>query len=235
MGPGFESQRDHWKASEKSGAFSFYKSCSPTGSASRLMEQVDQGSCDDFKHIQEFFSALVDENNTALAQLKGDPNRQNVYISFMDTLNLEMKARIAALAREKLYSHLAETRQQLADLSSSSAEEDKSSAGDKYETQREMIKQSQDILDRQLSRIQLMMRHLAQIPITEMHQVQEGALVQLPIGLVWVGISLGKITDEEQEYLLISTDSPLFVAIKGLKEQQSTSFRGKTLTVEQLI
>jgi|SRR5690606_7938399 len=153
----------------------------------------------------------------------------------MNLINIDTKFRIIALARQRLTAELDEAKKQLADLSSSSAEEDKSSAGDKYETQREMIKQSQDILDRQLSRIQLMMRQLAQIPITEMHQVQEGALVQLPIGLVWVGISLGKITDEEQEYLLISTDSPLFVAIKGLKEQQSTSFRGKTLTVEQLI
>src|SRR5690606_35100405 len=158
-----------------------------------------------------------------------------VYISFMDTLNLEMKAIIAVLAQKKLYSHLAKTRQQLADLISFSAEEDNSSPGEQYETTRDMIHQSQNILERPLSITKLMHRQLAQIPITEMHQVQEGALVQLPIGLVWVGISLGKITDEEQEYLLISTDSPLFVAIKGLKEQQSTSFRGKTLTVEQLI
>ena len=153
----------------------------------------------------------------------------------MDKINLEVKIRIAALARERLYSQLAEARQQLADLSSSSAGEGKSSAGDKYETQREMIKQSQDIVDRQLARIQEMINHLEKIPTQPCTQVQEGALVKLPIGLVWVGVSLGKVVDEGKEYLLVSKDSPLFLAINGLKAHQSTLFRGKKLVVEDVI
>ena len=146
-----------------------------------------------------------------------------------------MKIRIAAVARERLHSQLAEARQQLADLSSSSAEEGKSSAGDKYETQREMIKQSQDIVDRQLARIQEMINQLDKIPTQACSQVQEGALVKLPIGLIWVGVSLGKVVDEGKEYLLVSKDSPLFLAINGLKIHQSTLFRGKELVVEDVI
>lgn len=153
----------------------------------------------------------------------------------METITLEIKSRIAALAREKLHSQLVEIKQQLAELSSSSAEEGKSSAGDKYETQREMIRQSQDILDQQLMRTQTMTNQLDKIPIHACTQVQEGALVKLPLGLVWVGISLGKVVDQEKEYLLVSKDSPLFLAINGLKTNQSTYFRGKELTVEDII
>jgi hypothetical protein len=153
----------------------------------------------------------------------------------MDTINLETKTQIAALARKLLHSQLMETRQQLSELNSSGAEEGKSSAGDKYETQREMIKQSQEILDRQLSRIQAMINQLEKIPIEACSQVQEGALVKLPLGLVWVGVALGRIVDQNVEYLLVSKDSPLFIAIKGLKRTQSTLFRGKKMMIEEVI
>lgn len=153
----------------------------------------------------------------------------------MDTFNLEIKSRIAALAQEKLHSQLADIKQQLTDLGSSSAEEGKSSAGDKYETQREMIKQSQDILDQQLSRTKAMIHQLEKIPLKACDQVQEGALVKLHFGWVWVGVSLGKVIDEEKEYLLVSKDSPLLLAINGLKIHQSTLFRGKKLVIEDII
>lgn len=153
----------------------------------------------------------------------------------MDTINLEIKTRVAALARERLHSELREIRQQLSELNSSSAEEGKSSAGDKYETQREMIKQSQEILDRQLSRIQAMINQLEKIPNEACSQVQEGALVKLPLGLVWVGVALGRIVDQDIEYLLVSKDSPLFLTIKGLTREQSTLFRGKEMIIEEVI
>lgn len=153
----------------------------------------------------------------------------------MDSINLEVKIRIATLAQEKLCSQLAEIKHQLADLSYSSAGEGKSSAGDKYETQREMIRQSQDILDLQLSRTLSMISQLESIPMQALDQVQEGALVKLPLGLVWVGISLGKLVDDGNEYLLVSKDSPIFLAIKGLKTNQRTLFRGKELIIEDII
>jgi hypothetical protein len=153
----------------------------------------------------------------------------------LDSIHMEVKIKIAALAREKLHSQLAEIKQQLADLSSSSAEEGKSSAGDKYETQREMIKQSQDILDQQLFRTQNMISQLEKIPLQTFDQVQEGALVKLRIGQVWFGVALGKIVDQETEYLLVSTDSPLYLAIRGLRTGESTFFRGNKLVVEAVI
>lgn len=148
---------------------------------------------------------------------------------------MEVKIKIAALAREKLHSQLSEIKQQLAELTSSSAGEEKSSAGDKYETQREMIKQSQDILDQQLFRTQTMISQLEKIPLQAFDQVQEGALVKLPIGRVWIGVALGKVVDQEKEYLFISKDSPLYLAIRGLRTGESTLFRGNKLVVEEVI
>lgn len=153
----------------------------------------------------------------------------------MDTINLETKSKIATLAQQQLHSQLAEIKQQLTDLSSSSAGEEKSSAGDKYETQREMIKQSQDILDQQASRIREMIHQLERVPLQACDKVQEGVLVKLPIGWIWVSVALGKLADGDREYLLVSKDSPLFLAVKGLQVGESAVFRGKTVVVKEVV
>lgn len=153
----------------------------------------------------------------------------------MDTINLETKSKIATLAQQQLHSQLAEIKQQLTDLSSSSAGEEKSSAGDKYETQREMIKQSQDILDQQASRIREMIHQLERVPLQACDKVREGALVKLPMGWIWVSVALGKVVDGDREYLLVSKDSPLFLAVKGLQVGESAVFRGKTVVVKEVV
>src|SRR5690554_2103015 len=98
-----------------------------------------------------------------------------------------------------------------------------------------MIKQSGDILDVQLSRVRLMTNQLANIPCQISDHVQEGAMVKLPIGWVWISVSLGEVIYQERKYQLISKDSPLFLAIKGLKAGESTMFRGRKLTVEEVV
>lgn len=153
----------------------------------------------------------------------------------MDTINLETKSKIATLAQQQLHSQLAEIKQRLTDLSSSSAGEEKSSAGDKYETQREMIKQSQDILDQQASRIREMIHQLERVPLQACDKVREGALVKLPMGWIWVSVALGKVVDGDREYLLVSKDSPLFLAVRGLQVGESAVFRGKTVVVEEVV
>jgi len=153
----------------------------------------------------------------------------------MDTITLELKADVLALAREKLQQQLLDIKEQLVALQSSSEGEEKSSAGDKYETQREMIKQSRQILDVQLSRVQVMANQLNAVPLQALEYVQEGALVKLPIGWVWVSVSLGEVVCKGLKYQLISKDSPLFLAIKGLKKGGSMRFRGQTMTVEEVL
>ena len=153
----------------------------------------------------------------------------------MDKIDLDVKAKVWTLAREKLRLQRFDIKKQLADLGSSREGEAKSSAGDKYETQREMIKQSSDILDVQLSRLQLMDGQLDRIRLQAFEHVQEGALVKLSIGLVWISVSLGKIVCQEKEYQMISKDSPLFLAIQGLKAGESTVFRGKKIIIEEVV
>lgn len=153
----------------------------------------------------------------------------------MNKATVEIKLSLSTLGREKLQLQLLDIKDQLSSLQSSGAEEGKSSAGDKYETQREMIKQSQEILDAQSSRLQLMIKQLTQISCEQHNFVKEGALAHLSIGWVWISVSLGKLVYDGQEYQLISKESPLFMAIKGLKAEDSLLFRGKKLNVYQVL
>ena len=68
----------------------------------------------------------------------------------MKTISLEIKKALWEKARQKLHMQVTDIRSQLEGLSEARATEGKSSAGDKYETQLEMIKQNQDLLGRQL-------------------------------------------------------------------------------------
>lgn len=147
---------------------------------------------------------------------------------------MELKTGLKTLAQQTLQQKQADLERQLSNLQSAATEEGKSSAGDKYETQREMINQSRDILEAQVLQLRRMVSQLERIPCQHQEQVREGALVQLPIGTVWVSISLGKLQYEGKEFILISNESPLFGAIKGLSSQEDTVFRGKRLRIEQV-
>lgn len=153
----------------------------------------------------------------------------------MGAVNVQIKAALAEKAREKLLTQIRMIKDQLGELQEAGAGESKSSAGDKFETQREMIKQSRDMLDVQLARSQTMLKQLEGISSQAMDSVQEGALMQLSIGCLWISVPLGKLAHEGREYQLVSKDSPLFLALRDLKAGEGRLFRGKQLVVEGLV
>lgn len=153
----------------------------------------------------------------------------------MNIHDKEVKPALLKKAQEILQNQVKEIEYQLKQLMQAGAEEGKSSAGDKYETQREMIKQSRDLLDIQLARTKRMLDHAKHIPTMEQSSVQEGALIKIPMGWILVSVSLGKVEMDGQEYHLISMESPLFSVLKDLKKGDSLSFRGKNIVVEELI
>src|SRR5690606_22532329 len=158
-----------------------------------------------------------------------------IFFGAMDTISLEVKMVLREKALQILQAQIRDIKNQLIALGEAGEGEDKSSAGDKYETQREMIKQSRDILDVQFSNAQKTLKHLERIPTQTNFSVQEGALIKLSTMMLWICVPLGTLIHEGQEYQLISPDSPLFMALKGLKEGEGIMFRGKNILVERLV
>ena len=111
----------------------------------------------------------------------------------------------------------------------------KSSAGDKYETGREMMKQEQDKLQAQLEVIN---RNLAVLQNINTHEeynsVQFGALVTTSEGKYLISVSYGKLHIEEKEVVLISAISPLAQLMIDKKVGDKFDWNGNKIMIEEM-
>ncbi|MCC3152611.1 3-oxoacyl-ACP synthase [Hymenobacter sp. BT770] len=124
----------------------------------------------------------------------------------------------------------ARTAMQAAQESSSS--ETKSSAGDKYETGREMANAERDRNAAHMQQAQQLQVELARIsPDAACDAVRPGALVTTSLGRFYIGISAGKLAVEGEEYFAVSGAAPVAVALKGLRAGQEVVFNGKPVRV----
>jgi len=122
----------------------------------------------------------------------------------------------------------ARTAMQAAQESSNS--ETKSSAGDKYETGREMANAERDRNAAQMQQAQQLQAELARInPELPCDAVRPGALVSTSMGRFYVSISAGKL--EGTDVFAVSAAAPIAVALKGLRAGEATVFNGKAVSI----
>jgi hypothetical protein len=145
-----------------------------------------------------------------------------------------LKISLWTRAQETLVAHIKEVQYQLLELQEASDGEDKNSAGDKYEVGREIINQSRELLDKQLESYRRMQHQLKAVSMSDSDKVQEGSLIKLPLGFIWVSVPLGKIEMDGVSYQLVSKDSPLIQALWELKVGESGVFRDKKIKVEEI-
>ena len=128
----------------------------------------------------------------------------------------------------------ARTAMQAAQESSSS--ETKSSAGDKYETGREMANAERDRNAAHLQQAQQLQAELARInPDAACDTVRPGALVSTSLGRFYISISAGKLpTEGGPDVFAVSAAAPVAVALKGLRAGGEVVFNGKPVRVEAI-
>ncbi|MFD2598844.1 hypothetical protein ACFSQ3_07750 [Sphingobacterium corticis] len=151
--------------------------------------------------------------------------------------------------REKLIAHCSKLIQEKLDqiqLSMDLAQDSlvndtKSSAGDKYETSREMIQQDLDRLQKQLSeakRDQQTLQSIIDLPAysdKEAKHARLGSLVTTEVGVYFLGVGLGKVVCEGQTIFAISLQSPIGKLILGKQQGESFSFQQGTQTIKALV
>jgi hypothetical protein len=152
----------------------------------------------------------------------------------MNETSSTLKISLWTKAQEILVTHIKEVQYQLLELQEASDGEDKNSAGDKYEVGREIINQSRELLDKQLESYRRMQNMLKTVAMSDADKVQEGSLIKLPLGFIWVSVPLGKIEMEGVSYQLVSKDSPLIQALWELKAGDSGTFRDKKIKIEAI-
>ena len=121
------------------------------------------------------------------------------------------------------------------DAQSSANDDTKSSAGDKFETGREMMQQEIDRNRKQLEEAKKMRLALEQI---ENHQVSEivhsGSLVITNIGKFYISISRGQIQVDGINYFAISAISPIGLKLMRQKIGYEFDFNGKPFVIESI-
>lgn len=148
----------------------------------------------------------------------------------------EFKAKVYQAAIDQLKDKqklLAEERKNIIE---SILEEEKNSAGDKYETSREMISQDLNSIEKQIAQSKADLEEIYRLnsikdtPPT----IQEGTLVKLGADWFLIAVSLGQIKVEDSKVFLLSKNSPLGELLIGKKKKDQVNFRGKPQVVEEM-
>lgn len=143
-----------------------------------------------------------------------------------------LKQTIVEAMKSELDEKIAMDQEMIQRCRESANNDTKSSAGDKYETNRAMMHIEQEKYTEQLEENLDLKRKLSQIDISlEYDAVKTGAVVETSLGNFFIGLSANDIEIDDEEYTPISLASPLGSALKGLHENESTTFRGKKVSV----
>ena len=135
-----------------------------------------------------------------------------------------------ALCHAFIEQRIAAARTAMQAAQESSSSETKSSAGDKYETGREMANAERDRNAAHMQQAQQLQAELGRIsPDAPCETVRPGALVHTSLGLFYVSISAGKL--EGHDVFAVSAAAPVAVALKGLRAGQEAVFNGKAVRV----
>lgn len=142
------------------------------------------------------------------------------------------KSKIHANLRSILEKTLEEAQREYVLAKESRDSDTKSSAGDKFETGREMMQREMDklsaLVDNTLYSLNRLDR-LANLPSSSV--VAEGSLVETDQETYYISIGYGK-TDA---IYAISIESPLGAELKGKKVGESVKMRGKIITIKSII
>ncbi|MEO8086985.1 MAG: hypothetical protein ABI763_09210 [Bacteroidota bacterium] len=118
------------------------------------------------------------------------------------------------------------------DAQESANSEEKSSAGDKYETSRAMGQQNRDLNARQLEEAQRDFAFVNSLPVDSISKTaQQGSVVKCAQIIFYISIGLGTIDpdsyrDQNQKVVLLSSGAPVAKLLEGKKNGDSFLFNG---------
>ena len=143
------------------------------------------------------------------------------------------KPALHALCHAFIEQRIAAARTAMRAAQESSSSETKSSAGDKYETGREMANAERDRNAAHMQQAQQLQAELGRISTDAVcDTVRPGALVTTSMGRFYISISAGQLAvDGGPDVFAVSAVAPVAVALKGLRAGEEAVFNGQTVRV----
>ena len=123
------------------------------------------------------------------------------------------------------------------DLAKESRDSDtKSSAGDKFETGREMMQREMDKISASIDQSKNQLNFLSKINLNRPYSIVDlGCLIITDQDIYYISIGLGKVEINAELIYAISLDSPIGQIFKGKRVGDILEFRGKTLKINHLL
>ena len=122
------------------------------------------------------------------------------------------------------------------DLEHDLGNETKSSAGDKYETSREMINTEINKLQNQLQSFKKLKEVLAVIENRKASTtVQLGSIVKTSAANYFISIPVGEIMVEEEKFYAIGLNSPIGKLLLGKQEGEQFVFQQKEFSIKKIL
>lgn len=148
--------------------------------------------------------------------------------------NSAVKQQLYAYCTAYVDNRIAGIEQAIAAAHQASADDTKSSAGDKYETTREMMQQETNRNTVQLAEAGKMKATLNRIrpDADALAPAGPGSLVITSDGNFYIAIGAGNYIINDITYHTISPASPIALAMQKLKAGEKFSFKGKELTIK---
>lgn len=145
------------------------------------------------------------------------------------------KSRVLETFALGLRARCADAEKELAALAEAAGNETKSSAGDKYETAREMFSQARDMQRRILDEARIQLDWIGrQDPSVRRGSAGPGALLRTGDGWMLLGPIPSAVEVDGVPVQGLSTQSPLGQVLKGAREGDCVEFRGRRLEILDL-
>ncbi|MDN3669680.1 hypothetical protein QWY93_10125 [Echinicola jeungdonensis] len=126
-----------------------------------------------------------------------------------------------------------EAQLQINHLKNAAAEDTKSSAGDKYETGREMVQQEITKTEKLLQDYKTQREMVKSLPLKNNSEtVRKGCVVHTQKLIFYVSVSFGKFLVEGQEIFAMSEKAPLTQKMMGKSSGDQISFNGMEYKLE---
>lgn len=148
----------------------------------------------------------------------------------------EIKKQLHQLCINYVQQRMDAAQQAINEAQQASNDDTKSSAGDKYETGREMAQQETNRNLAQLNEANKLMVALNQLGTNVQSDIAvPGSLVITDNGLFYLSISAGTLTLDGKQYFAVSPASPIGVKLKGVKTGDNFVLNGKTYKIEEVL
>ena len=147
-----------------------------------------------------------------------------------------IKSALLNACHELVDQRIANAQQAMNAAQESANMEEKSSAGDKYETGRAMAQLERDKAVLQLHEAMQLKQTLSKLNIKlKGHQVIQGSLVITDKSNFFIAISLGKLMIAQKDYFVIAPGTPIGKLLMGASTGSEFLFNGQLHTIREIL